>query len=139
MHGDDRVRFCGQCQLNVYNLSALSRAEAEQLITEKEGRLCISYYQRADGTVLTQDCPVGWRMAKKAAGRAVAVAAAVLVALLHVAMALGRSDRHRGGDSLKSAQPFRWVQARFAPPPAPIGGKLMIVGERCALPTTSNR
>ncbi len=59
MAGGERVRHCQLCQLNVYNLSAMSKIEAEKLIEEKEGRLCVRYYRRADGTVLTQDCPVG--------------------------------------------------------------------------------
>jgi hypothetical protein len=59
MKGDEAVRFCGKCEKNVYNLSALSRAEAESLVQEREGRLCVRLYQRADGTVLTSDCPVG--------------------------------------------------------------------------------
>jgi len=59
MQGDDRVRFCAHCQKNVYNLSALTRRDAEALIKEKEGNLCARFYRRADGTVLTQDCPVG--------------------------------------------------------------------------------
>src|SRR4051812_25709981 len=56
-----RVRFCGQCEKNVYDLSAMTRADAESLVREKEGRLCVRFYQRADGTVLTADCPVGVR------------------------------------------------------------------------------
>lgn len=65
MIGNDRVRFCGQCGLNVYNLSGMSRAEAERLIIEREGRLCVRFYTRADGTVLTSDCPVGWAAYKQ--------------------------------------------------------------------------
>ncbi len=61
MKGDEFVRFCGRCEKNVYDLSALSRLEAEQLVAEKEGRMCVRFYQRADGTVLTNDCPVGVR------------------------------------------------------------------------------
>ncbi|HEX4456975.1 MAG TPA: hypothetical protein VIA18_03350 [Polyangia bacterium] len=61
MKGDDYVRFCGRCEKNVYDLSALSREAAEQLVAEKEGRMCVRFYQRADGTVLTNDCPVGVR------------------------------------------------------------------------------
>jgi hypothetical protein len=61
MQGDDRVRFCGSCQKNVYNLSALSRAEAMRLVAEHEGRLCALLYRRPDGTVLAADCPVGRR------------------------------------------------------------------------------
>jgi hypothetical protein len=61
MEGDARVRFCGECGKNVYNLSALPRAEAERLLEEREGRICIRLYKRADGTVMTADCPVGLR------------------------------------------------------------------------------
>ncbi|HEV7395396.1 MAG TPA: hypothetical protein VGN86_02700 [Pyrinomonadaceae bacterium] len=65
MIGNDRSRFCGQCNLNVYNLSGMSRAEAEHLISNNEGNLCLRYYRRADGSVLTQDCPVGLRAIKR--------------------------------------------------------------------------
>jgi hypothetical protein len=59
MHGDNRVRFCDQCDKHVYNLTGMSRAEAEALIRRTEGRLCVRFYRRADGTLLTDDCPVG--------------------------------------------------------------------------------
>ena len=59
MAGDERVRFCGQCQKNVYNLSGMARAEAEALVHGAEGKLCIRMFRRADGTVLTGDCPDG--------------------------------------------------------------------------------
>src|SRR5689334_15547988 len=65
MRGDDRVRFCGQCQLHVYNLSDMSRREAETLINTHEGRLCGRFFRRADGTVLTRDCPVGVRAVRR--------------------------------------------------------------------------
>ncbi|APR87839.1 hypothetical protein A7982_13188 [Minicystis rosea] len=61
MTGDDRVRFCGQCQKNVYNLSAMPRDEAERLLAERDGAMCVRLYRRTDGTVLTADCPVGVR------------------------------------------------------------------------------
>lgn len=62
MQGDDRVRFCAECGKNVYNLSAMSRPEAEALVVEKEGRMCARFYQRADGSALTSDCPIGVRI-----------------------------------------------------------------------------
>ena len=47
MVGDARVRFCGSCQLNVYNLSDMSRAEAETLVRHAEGEedphLCVRF------------------------------------------------------------------------------------------------
>jgi hypothetical protein len=60
MLGDDRVRFCTSCEKNVFNLSAMPREDAERLLAERmNGELCVRFYQRADGTVMTQDCPVG--------------------------------------------------------------------------------
>jgi hypothetical protein len=71
MHGDERVRFCAQCNLNVYNLSALTKREAERLVTSTEGRLCVRFYRRADGTILTQNCPEGLRALKRRVSRLV--------------------------------------------------------------------
>ena len=59
MSGDDRVRFCGLCQRHVFNLSALTAAEAQALVERTEGKLCARFHQRRDGTILTADCPVG--------------------------------------------------------------------------------
>jgi hypothetical protein len=65
MEGTDRVRFCQSCAKNVYNLSAMSQSEAEQLITDKEGELCIRYFRRADGTIITDNCPVGLKFVRR--------------------------------------------------------------------------
>src|ERR1700674_1820976 len=65
MIGNDRARFCGQCNLNVYNLSSMSKAEAESFIAGNEGRLCVRFYRRADGSILTNNCPVGLRAIRR--------------------------------------------------------------------------
>jgi hypothetical protein len=78
MQGDHSVRFCGACRKNVYNLSALSRADATALVAEHEGQLCGVLYRRADGTVLTADCPVGRRAFVLRLCKRAAAAAAVL-------------------------------------------------------------
>ena len=62
MAGDDRVRSCGSCQKNIYDFSAMTAAEVEALLLEKEGRLCARFYRRTDGTILVgSDCGVGAR------------------------------------------------------------------------------
>ncbi len=81
MYGDNRRRFCGDCKLNVYNLSGMTRDEAESLIIKGEGRLCVRFYRRADGTVITQDCPVGWAKVKQRTRIVVAAVASLLMAL----------------------------------------------------------
>jgi hypothetical protein len=79
MVGDERVRFCRQCELNVYNLSGMSRREAETLVTNAEGRLCVRFYRRADGSILTRNCPVGLRAIRRRVSRvANALASAAL-------------------------------------------------------------
>ena len=59
MEGDDTCRFCSLCQKNVYNLAGLSDAESRQLMEDHDGSVCVRFYQRSDGTVLTSNCPVG--------------------------------------------------------------------------------
>jgi hypothetical protein len=81
MHGDDRSRFCDQCQLNVYNLSAMSPSQAAALVREKEGRLCVRYYVRPDGTMLTEECPVGFQAARRRVLSRLSTAAAALAGL----------------------------------------------------------
>ncbi len=78
MTGDDRSRHCGDCKKHVYNLSDMTRDEAEALIIEKEGRLCVRYFQRIDGTILLKDCAVG--VSRKRRRRIVAIGAAAMVA-----------------------------------------------------------
>jgi hypothetical protein len=77
MVGSDKVRFCASCQKNVFNLSGMKRDEALDLLRATEGRACVRFYRRADGTVLTEDCPVGVALLVKKAKRATLAAAAV--------------------------------------------------------------
>jgi hypothetical protein len=66
MRGDDRVRFCGACAKNVFDLSSMTKQDSEDLIRKTEGQLCVRYYRRADGTILTtENCPVGLRALKR--------------------------------------------------------------------------
>jgi hypothetical protein len=81
MDGDDRKRFCGDCKLNVYNLSGMTKYDAEHLLRMSEGRLCVRYYQRADGTVLTMDCPVGWAKVKQRVSLFAAAAFSLVLSL----------------------------------------------------------
>src|ERR1043165_1443217 len=79
MVGDERSRYCDRCSLHVYNLSGMTRREAEALVTSNEGRLCVRFYRRPDGTILTRNCPVGLSALKR---RAAHVATAIMTAVL---------------------------------------------------------
>jgi len=57
----------------------MSKFEAESLIARTEGRLCVRFYRRKDGSVLTDNCPVGLRALKRRAFRIkTAVASSIL-------------------------------------------------------------
>src|SRR5437868_7554244 len=79
MTGDVRARFCAQCQKHVYNLSEMTAEGAADLIREKEGKLCARFYQRADGTMLTADCPVGVASSMRRLKRLAAAGIAILL------------------------------------------------------------
>lgn len=82
MIGSHRVRFCAQCNLHVYNLSEMTRAQAEALVTATEGRLCVRYYRRRDGSIITQDCRVGLQAIKRKVSYALKAIAATTFTFL---------------------------------------------------------
>lgn len=59
MEGDDKVRHCGGCSRNVYNLSAMNDKEAEAFLQKNGSSQCLTFYRRADGTIMTDNCPKG--------------------------------------------------------------------------------
>jgi len=95
MTGDNRVRFCEQCHLNVYNISELSRSEVEKLIALTEGRFCVRLFRRADGTVLTKDCPVGLRALRRRVAKRTAAIFAAIVSLSGAAFGQESSSKDK--------------------------------------------
>jgi hypothetical protein len=133
MEGDERTRYCRACRLHVHNLSALSGAEAEALVSRtlvKGERLCGVYYQRADGSVMTRDCPVGLAAVKARVRRRVARLAAAM-GLVATGGVLGA--RVSAGDvspRLRGLRPFSILAEWLGPsaPPLPPPG-VMVMGE----------
>lgn len=126
MQGDEQVRFCGECRKNVYSLSAMSRAEAEALVYETEGRVCVRFYQRRDGTVLTDNCPVGVRKARRWLSvqlSAITAAFAGMVALAPWANGerMKQTDWYQNArqSSVMNQEPLRTLMERIDPTPPP--------------------
>ena len=122
MYGDERKRFCGQCKLNVYNLSGMTRYDAEHLLRMSEGRLCVRYYQRRDGTILTQNCPVGWARVKQRVSMTAAALFSILVGLfagLYSTSFFGRKSVHMGGISMGKPQSRPLMGNIAMPAPTP--------------------
>ncbi len=86
MKGDDRARACAACGKDVYNISALTTSEALNLVTAREGTLCVRFFRRGDGTVMTADCPVGAAPALRRRRRLRRVAGLGAVGLAFLAM-----------------------------------------------------
>ncbi|MBX3244087.1 MAG: hypothetical protein KF685_06490 [Acidobacteria bacterium] len=116
MYGNDRKRFCGECKLNVYNLSGMTKDEAESLILQSEGRLCVRFYQRTDGTVITKDCPVGLAKVRQKMTRfAVAACSLVLTFFAGIASFMALRDGRDCGKSC-SDNVFVRIKDKIDPP-----------------------
>lgn len=74
MPGDDRVRHCSQCDQSVYTLTELTAGEVAALFADATP--CVRLYRRADGTVITRDCPAGRALRMRRAARRAVVALA---------------------------------------------------------------
>jgi hypothetical protein len=100
MYGDERVRFCSRCRLHVYNLSEMTWAEVQERLTRIEGRTCVTFYQRRDGTMLTRDCPLTRReRLRRWVGRSVIALACTVGLGIFVATLFGDNLRQLFGQS----------------------------------------
>jgi hypothetical protein len=103
MPGDNRIRHCTLCDLNVYNFSEMTEREIREMIAQREGRrVCGRIFRRADGTILSRDCPRGIRAA---AQRVSLWMSAALSALLAVGCASAPTPLKQGTIKLKPQAP----------------------------------
>lgn len=98
MQGDERARFCGICQKDVFDLSGMDARAAEAFVRERshaQTETCIRFFRRADGTVMTNDCPTGVSAKRRRHVVAGAIGASVLSA---AGLAVGLGMRPHMGD-----------------------------------------
>lgn len=105
MTGNDRARFCGSCDRHVYNIIGLSRPEIESLVENTEGRLCVRMYQRADATVLSEDCPVGLRLIRKRIATFAGAAFSALLGLVSIGYGQNGRDSSRSNITVDRVKP----------------------------------
>lgn len=133
MKGDARVRHCDHCKLNVFNLSEMTRQEAEELVIHRQGRLCAGFWRRADGTIITRDCPVGLAALRARTARIVARIGAALGLLLTGGALL--ASRTREPDArLSERQPFATLVKWLDPSVQTRRGRTVVMGEVCVPP-----
>jgi hypothetical protein len=127
MTGDERVRRCAQCQLDVYNVREMATGDVEALIG-RGARTCVQVVRRRDGTVVMGDCRLTWKR-RRAEARArlarpknllVALGALIVLCLAAVTLfgdnlraALGQSAGGIGGEG--------WGEPVASATPPPVG------------------
>jgi hypothetical protein len=116
MSGSDQARFCRQCAEYVYNLSDMTQDEIAALIKEKEGKVCVRYFVRRDGTIMTADCPVGVRERRWVTMLRFAAAgiATIIISLLALAATPVRRGPERAGNGI--FRPLQKIIDQLSPP-----------------------
>ena len=110
MTGDERVRRCHSCQLNIYNIAEMTKSEVEDLITKLEDRVCIRLYKRADGTILTKDCPVGFRANQKRIARFAGATLATILGLFSVSFGQKEDKKFVDASKIKIVKTINQTQ-----------------------------
>jgi hypothetical protein len=132
MPGDDRVRSCSLCSRSVYNIAAMTSDEAASLIASREGRLCIRLFHRADGTVVTADCP-DFVTRPQFRLRRVHAFALILIALMLVRIGTKPSDSLPSGPGVTWDDWVHWsavtLGVRPTPPPTPVLRPMVTMGD----------
>jgi hypothetical protein len=128
--GDDRVRYCGDCKLNVYNLAEMRPAEIEALVRRTPGRLCGQLYVRPDRTATLKDCTVG--RAGILRRRLWKLAVGLLVLMFGLAFrGLARPDTSNLPSWLQAVA--NWIEPE-QPRPLPFGGVQLLGKLQCVTP-----
>jgi len=119
MKGNDQVRHCSQCRLNVYNLSEMNSNEAYDFIQQAEGRVCVRLYKRPDGTLITRDCPKGVRAFRRKVVRQFALASSFVLSAIGCGQVGERLKEDFGISSPPIATGKMVVAGAVACPPMP--------------------
>lgn len=124
MKGDDRVRFCSQCSLNVYNIMEMTQEEAVNLISETEGRLCIRLWRRRDGTIITKDCPMSFKKLRYGYAVFSALVGGAILSTMHFFGLISSQEQ-------QLAEKYRDLEAGHA-----VKGKVVLAGKNMARGST---
>lgn len=123
MIGDDRVRHCGACAKNVHNVSAMTSNEAEDFLKEHGFSECIRIHRRADGTLLTDNCPGGLRKIRDGIYKSAGYVAAIIASIGLMQPAKVEADDHNQGASNRqthtgsSGKPVKVAHGKWIPNP----------------------
>ena len=111
MKGNDQVRFCEHCQLSVHNLSEMTRREAERLVSDSKGRLCVQFVSDANGKPLLAEAGMKLHRISRRVSR---IAAGTFTAALSVSSAVAHGNQSLPSGQFDSA-------ATISQPASPLG------------------
>jgi hypothetical protein len=103
MIGNEQVRFCRHCSLHVHDLSNITAKDAMKLVASSQGKLCVRYYRRPDGTIQTAEQAQPLTQIKRRLSRIAAGAFTATLSLASTAMA--QSARPAEGNQPAAVQP----------------------------------
>jgi len=104
MAGDERMRHCTDCRLDVYNFSNMTGNEIATLLHKNEGRVCGRFYRRSDGTIITGDCPLGEATTRNSHLPLVAVGVLIFAT---IGAAITRISKHEASPVSTTFEPAR--------------------------------
>jgi hypothetical protein len=119
MVGGDTMRRCNDCKLNVYHVENLTSKEVAALLKTdmaQSGNLCVRLYRRADGTLLTKDCPRGLAKVRALSARLYRTVAATLAAILAGSGVLAQDNATKPAGDKPKVVPHR-LMGKICPPP----------------------
>ena len=130
MTGSEQVRHCAQCQQQVFNISAMVRKDAEEFLQasrisggdgQDQGRLCVRFYRRPDGTVITRDCFALRRAFRTGSMWMVGMLAGLLLVVPGIFGWSRKSDGSSIWPRICEHEPFRTL---FGPRSSPVMGDM---------------
>ena len=88
MSGDEKKRFCSECDKFVYDFSQMTRRQVEAIVSIHRGRMCARITRRPDGSLLTMETPPAHPVIARRASPVVNVTLAAILGLNAPANAL---------------------------------------------------
>jgi len=90
MKGDDTRRTCAGCSKTVYNISDMTKGEAEAFLRKNGTTQCMQIYRRADGTIMTDNCPRALRKIRDRYRQCARFVAGILTLVVSAPAAFGQ-------------------------------------------------
>jgi Carboxypeptidase regulatory-like domain len=112
MSGDERKRFCSECDKFVYDFSQMTRRQVEAIVSIHRGRMCARITRRTDGSLVTLEAPPVHPIVARRASPVVNATLAAILGLsvpanaLNVDVSAAQLIVHSDADGKSARTPF---------------------------------